>query len=74
LKCLPILCFVKNVVGGCNIYQMNTAVVSGIITGQSRCLCYMDAAKYTECGTDVLCILLGVYLIPVSMGVERTSW
>jgi hypothetical protein len=51
---------------------MNTAVVE--IAGLSRRLCCVDAAKYTECGTDVLRILLGVYLIAVCMGVERTSW
>lgn len=74
MKCLPIFCFVKSVIGGCNIYQMNSAVVSGIITGHSRHLCYVDAAKYTECGTDVLHILLGDYLIPVCVVVERASW
>jgi hypothetical protein len=72
LKCLPFFCFVKSVIGGCDSYQMNTAVVE--ITGLSRRLCCVDAAKYTECGTDVLRILLGVYLITVCMGVERTSW
>lgn len=73
MKCLPIFCFVKSVIGGCNSYVVNAAVVSGI-TGQSRRVCCVDAAKYTECGTDILCVLLRVYLIPVCMGVERTSW